>query len=212
MKCPYSANALALDNTSILRVSCLAAKTTDVKSEMLDLLCVSGTEIIETEDLLAVYQHSKYLDDVVAYISGFLVYIITKTILCTLCAGALEINNTYFPLIERKNRGGLIKPHPDVIEICKIAERVLRGYAKIEETNVVNKITIESTRKINISKYFSSLDNHSFDQEPLNNHILQLIKQILNIYITLHYINSTTNAIDQKIRSFYTKLILFKHQ
>jgi len=34
-------------------------------------------------------------------------------------------------LIGRKNRGGLIKPNPDVIEICKIAECVIRDTKKM---------------------------------------------------------------------------------
>jgi len=67
---------------------------------------------------------------------------------------------------------------------------------------------------ININKYFTNLSIHILDQEPLNNHVLQLIKIILNIYckLRLHQINSSTNDIDQKIRNHYTKLILFKHQ
>jgi len=70
-------------------------------------------------------------------------------------------------------------------------------------------------KRINISKYFYSLlASHFLEQEPLNNHPIQLNKIILNIYITvrLHHINSSTNAIGQKIRTFYTKLIHFKHQ
>lgn len=214
VKCPSSANAMALDNTSILRISSSKKKIYNEDSELLDLLCVSGTEIIETEDILSIYQHSTFLNDVVAYISGFVVHKIKKSILCALCSDALESEETTSTLILRKNRGGLIKPSLDVIEICKIAERVIREYTKIDKSNVVNKITIESMKRINISKYFNSLSSHFLDQEPLNNHLIQLIKIILKIYITLrlHHINSSTNAIDQKIRTFYTKLIHFNHQ
>lgn len=67
---------------------------------------------------------------------------------------------------------------------------------------------------INMEKHFENLSTHILDQEPLNNHLLQLIKHILNYYITirLHHINKSSNEIDDKIRSYYTKLILFKHQ
>lgn len=95
-----------------------------------------------------------------------------------------------------------------------LAERVIRGYQRIDGSNVVKRITIECMRKINISKYFISLSNHFLEQEPFNNHLLQLLKLIMHIFITLrlHHINSSTNSIDQKIRTFYTKLMLFQHQ
>lgn len=214
VKCPSSANAMALDNTSILCVSSSNKKNVDDQSELLDLLCAANTETIETENILSVYQHSKFLDDVVGYIAGFVVYKIKKSILCILCGEALESNESRSALITRKNRGGLIKPNKNVVEICKIAERVIREYQEIDKSNVVSKITLTCMKKINISKYFPQLTNHFFEQEPLNNHLLQLIKIILNTYITLrlHHINSSTNAIDHKIRTFYTKLIHFKHQ
>lgn len=148
------------------------------------------------------------------YIAEFVLYKVKKKILCTFYEKSLETNESVFVLIEPKNRGCLILPNHDVIEICKIAERVIRGYQRIDGLNVANRITIECMRKININKYLISSTNHFLEQEPINNHLLQLIKLIMNIYITLrlHHINSSTNSIYQKIRTFYTKLILFKHQ
>jgi len=214
VKCPSTANALALDDTSILRISSAPLKKKDEQSEMLDLLCAAGTEIIETEDIFDIYEHRNYLNDVVTYIAGFVVYKIKKNILCAVCEKSLGTKESGSALIGRKNRGGLIQPNPDVIDICKIAERVIRGYQKIDGSNIVKRITIECMRKININKYFISLSNHFLEQEPFNNHLLQLLKLIMHIYITLriHHINSSTNSIDQKIRTFYTKLILFEHQ
>lgn len=113
-----------------------------------------------------------------------------------------------------RNRGGLIKPSHDVVQICKIAERTIRHFQAIDKNNVINKITLEAMKNINIEKYFTNLSLHILDQEPLNNHVLQIIKIIINIYCKLrvHHINSSTNDIDNKIRTYYTKLILFKHQ
>jgi len=128
VKCPISANAMALDNTSILRISSSKKKIYNEDSELLDLLCISGIDIIEPDNILAVYQHSTFLNDVVAYISEFVVHKIKKSILCELCTEALESEENISALILRKNRGGLIKPSFDVIEICTIAERVIREY------------------------------------------------------------------------------------
>lgn len=38
---------------------------------------------------------------------------------------------------------------------------------------------------------FFNLSFHIFDQEPLNNYLFQLIKLILNFYITLHLYHIT---------------------
>jgi len=93
---------------------------------MLDLLCAAETEIFKTEDILDIYKYRNYLNDVVAYIAGFVVYKIKKSFLCTICEQTLEAKEpVYSALVERKNRGGLILPNQDVIEICKIAERVI---------------------------------------------------------------------------------------
>jgi hypothetical protein len=116
--------------------------------------------------------------------------------------------------LDPKNRGGLIKPSHDVVQICKIAECTIRYFQAIDKSNFINKITLEAMKNINIEKYFTNLSLHIIDQEPLNNHVLQLIKITINIYckLCLHHINSSTNDIDYKIRSYYTKLIVFKHQ
>jgi len=68
VKCPASANAVALDNTSIFRISSSKKKVYYEDSELLDLWCISDTDIIEPDNKLAVYQHSTFLNDVVAYI------------------------------------------------------------------------------------------------------------------------------------------------
>ena len=70
---------------------------------MLDLLCAAGTEIIETEDILDIYENRNYLDDVVTYIAGFVVYKIKKKILCTVCEKSLGTKESGSALIGRKN-------------------------------------------------------------------------------------------------------------
>lgn len=77
--------------------------------------------------------------------------------------------------------GGLIKASNDVIRICRIAERSTRHFQAIDKSNVVNKITLITMKNINIEQYFRNITSHILEQELLNNHILQLIKLILNI-------------------------------
>ncbi|KAL4127129.1 hypothetical protein QTP88_011327 [Uroleucon formosanum] len=73
IKSSSSANCMALDDTTILRVSSSNIKVKDTQSELLDLLCVAGTDDLENDNLLSVYQHSNFINDVVACIAGFVV-------------------------------------------------------------------------------------------------------------------------------------------
>ncbi|KAL4156021.1 hypothetical protein QTP88_000056 [Uroleucon formosanum] len=71
IKSSSSANCMALDDTTILTVSSSNIKVKDTQSELLDLLCVAGTDDLEKDNLLSVYQHSNFINDVVACIAGF---------------------------------------------------------------------------------------------------------------------------------------------
>lgn len=82
---------MALDDTTILRVSSSNIKVKDTQSELVDLLCVAGIDNLENNNLLSVYQHSNFINDVVAYIAGFVVRKIKKTILCDICAVEIEV-------------------------------------------------------------------------------------------------------------------------
>jgi DNA transposase THAP9 len=62
IKSSSSANCMALDDTTILRVSSSNIKVKDTQSELLDLLCVAGTENLEDHNLLSIYQHSNFID------------------------------------------------------------------------------------------------------------------------------------------------------
>ncbi|KAL4103319.1 hypothetical protein QTP88_018696 [Uroleucon formosanum] len=78
IKSSSSANCMALDDTTILTVSSSNIKVKDTQSELLDLLCVAGTDDLENDNLLSVYQHSNFINDVVACIAGFVVRKIKK--------------------------------------------------------------------------------------------------------------------------------------
>ncbi|KAL4156015.1 hypothetical protein QTP88_000050 [Uroleucon formosanum] len=78
IKSSSSANCMALDDTTILTVSSSNIKVKDTQSELLDLLCVAGTDDLEKDNLLSVYQHSNFINDVVACIAGFVVRKIKK--------------------------------------------------------------------------------------------------------------------------------------
>ncbi|KAL4156031.1 hypothetical protein QTP88_000066 [Uroleucon formosanum] len=138
IKSSSSANCMALDDTTILTVSSSNIKVKDTQSELLDLLCVAGTDDLENDNLLSVYQHSNFINDVVACIAGFVVRKIKKkTILCDTCAVEIEVGSSESKLLDRKNRGGLIKPSHDVVQIFQTsnpeAYRTLVHYLRNEK-------------------------------------------------------------------------------
>ncbi|KAL4155972.1 hypothetical protein QTP88_000007 [Uroleucon formosanum] len=138
IKSSSSANCMALDDTTILTVSSSNIKVKDTQSELLDLLCVAGTDDLENDNLVSVYQHSNFINDVVACIAGFVVRKIKKkTILCDTCAVEIEVGSSESKLLDRKNRGGLIKPSHDVVQIFQTsnpeAYRTLVHYLRNEK-------------------------------------------------------------------------------
>jgi len=80
------------------------------------------------------------------------------------------------PLIDIITRGKLIKPTNGMTELCRIAENVFRTqliYKTVGATNIR-----KSFLKININKYFLNLYDHIYNQGPINNHLIQIIKEI----------------------------------
>ncbi|RXG59667.1 hypothetical protein Avbf_08349 [Armadillidium vulgare] len=68
-------------------------------------------------------------DNIVSYISGFIVRKLSKSIKCVSCIAALTNENSvspYMSLINIKNKGGLVLPSQDVIKTCRWCEKVIR--------------------------------------------------------------------------------------
>jgi hypothetical protein len=78
-------------------------------------------------------------------------------------------------------------------------------------------MVISGLRKISNSynpfASFASL-SHILNQDPINNHILQLTSLVLRVYFTIrvHHQNSHINQIKTRVRQLYTNLVQFKHQ
>ncbi|CAI6353747.1 unnamed protein product [Macrosiphum euphorbiae] len=116
-------------------------------------------------------------------------------------------------LIDIKNRGGLIKPSIDVIQICKLTEKTF--VSRINQVpkhlgDPINYLIVKTMSNINIKKLFNCLNEHILSQSPINNHVLQIIKKY--IVIRLHHHNKELSQPKLRIRSHLTKVILFKHQ
>ncbi|XP_044745208.1 uncharacterized protein LOC123307070 [Coccinella septempunctata] len=133
-------NCDILDNTKMLTSSTSIAKR-NVSPE-LDLgdmaiikkynidyneLVIEDDEFIYIVDILP--SLSLLNENVVVHIAGYVVRSIYKQIKCTECLDSLEesdyksIDRQQFILLRRKDRGGLIKPSKDVIQVCMYTEK-----------------------------------------------------------------------------------------
>ena len=135
---------------------------------------------------------------IVAYIAGFVVYKLKKYLKCETCIDALigNDNSTIHSLVNLKNKGHLIHPSDDVIEICLSYEKLFRessGQAEgsIADTalckNNFQKIVISVAERFIRKKIFHKLQEHMFDTDPPHNHLLLLMKAVTEKYLQVRY-------------------------
>ena len=76
------------------------------------------------------YSLSKCSNKIVAYIAGFVVFKLKKSLHCEVCNEALTLRDANFrhSLIKLKTKGRLVYPSDDVIDICNTRKRNMRKY------------------------------------------------------------------------------------
>lgn len=130
----------------------------------------------------------------------------------------------YFKLLNRKNRGGLLRPSSSVINICILVEKKYRFVINLNDGKIPKEkhffkvFIMELTRQITEQKtYFLEDDeDHVFEHELLENPQVQLIKNIISIYAKIRLYSlakqQTEEMKGELIRKKLTKLILFSGQ
>ncbi|VEN64055.1 unnamed protein product [Callosobruchus maculatus] len=214
-----NANAIALDGTSILHCSSAPLKkynTEDVNQKL-------QTEVNPQEEILFLNSMfcnlTSYSDDIIAYIAGFVVKQVKRLVECVYCLDILESDRSPSALQVRKCYGILSNASSYVVTLCKCAEKVIRAYAQINAglkgnfNNMLQNIIKMSMEQLprNLLECFQ---DHIYDDDPLSNHSVQLTKIILKTYVTLRlkYEVSKLDHAKERIRSVYTKTVLFKNQ
>lgn len=214
--------------------SAQALNATIAKNRVLDNKCevpslVDDTDNINDYTYIPTKAHlSSCSNSIVAYIAGFVVHKLQKSLHCEACVDALNSSSddSMHSLIKLKSKGNLIFPSPDVMEICVYCEKLFR-----QEITVLNKSDMllsrkESCKLINsVLEYctyksvFSSLTDHMYESHPLDNHILLLIRSVAEKYLQVRYTyagKQYTAKLQAKIkvksRQTYTKLVLFSGQ
>lgn len=167
---------------------------------------------------------TEFSGQIITYIAGYVVRAIQNSIKCDECISALslhektDIDHTY-EFVNFKDKGGLVYPTKDVIQICKVAEIEIRDIInKSQKFNMrpslsklllINKIL----RYFVNSNIFSSIAIHQFDQSPTENHLVNLIKTVASTYmdVRFHYLTKFLRSAVTK-RQLYNKLILLQGQ
>lgn len=175
----------------------------------------------DVSDFLEQNSSSPFEENVIGYISGYVVKMVEKIIKCPECINSLHsefggAHPTALNLLFSKTRGGLIIPSKDVTDLCLVTNK----YFKHANINFKNKhqderLALRILQDFNINKLFPSLHAHQYDTEIGNNHIYKLAKTIIKCYIKIKFsqISKQINeANTTHIRQQLSRLIIFRHE
>lgn len=171
---------------------------------------------------------SQCSNKIVAYIAGFVVYRLRKSLHCEVCIDVLTDTNVtvMHSLIKLKTKGGLIYPSNDVIEICVCCEKMYReitscrnspdiSLGRVDFHKLVHSVFASYTNK----EVFSKLSENMFEIEPIENHMHLLKKSIAEKYLPVRHAYAEKQftawlqaQVKEKSCQIYTKLINFSGQ
>ena len=168
---------------------------------------------------------SKYTDNAVTYIAGYVARNVIKRLPCDQCAQALTTksndNSDSLTLLQTADRGGLTKPSWETALICKEAEKCYkriqlqkpstgRGFSAL----IVKAVTEQILTKTAL--LFPQLHDHELETEPENYHVIELVKRVVKEYVKIrnYHWGKMYTAVDggPKVRKQLSKLVLFKNQ
>lgn len=162
-----------------------------------------------------------YAEDIVGYISGFIIRKLKNCVSCPKCLTLLESDISTSHLQKRKTYGKLVKASDLVISICKSGEKFFRFFLKTENIfnkkidNLIQLLTTHTMTNMSHSILTDNFDDHFYDGDVMNGHASLLSKLILKHYFKLRLHHETNKRLDQskpRVRSVNTKTILFRNE
>jgi len=185
-------------------------------------------ELLEDIDLESFVHLSLFVENVVVYIAGFVGRKLKMTLDCMDCVSSLysiDMDSARmrddFCLLLEKDQGGLIKPSDDLIQVCKIVERLIRA-EQVDDIFKLNakKIEVLVKRECVDRNIFRDLHSGIFSTTATKaahvvhcEHRLALISHITRIFCKtrFNYIakRSSLQAKPTSNRSRLTKLVHF---
>ena len=223
-------NVIAQDCTEIVRAatsSYLPPRNIHVDEDDgrdIDRITISSfSEVDQSEGQLDPLKHGKVIDNILVYISGFVVKKVFAKLSCIPCRDQLicvrrNLDSSHI-LLTIKNRGGLFVPSEPVVKIVTVTERTLRS---VSDLRMVSRSTMEKQKVI--SKVVSVLGNQNLfcevhDRDScvgIERHSFDLIRMIAGVFYDLrvHHIAHLHNQDVQKkaLRNKLTRNIIFMGQ
>ncbi|CAH0731426.1 unnamed protein product, partial [Brenthis ino] len=218
LKDSFSGNCIPLEDLHILNMTSIekiniTADRCRMPEEGMNLEEPIPEDIlIEFDEMLNNTCQNMLRRQVISYISGYVVRYITKKLKCETCLNSLytcDYTEDHL-LIKTKNKGGLIFPSYDVINICIRTECSIRTLNAHETVRNKHKVVSHAMKTLIGENCFSSLDNHMKEQPPLYNHITQLCKGICEKYVDIRFRHVATSK-NSRItkRQHFNKTVLF---
>ena len=131
-------------------------------------------------------------NNIVAYIAGYIVYKLKKSLICETSISGLTGND--INLIRLKDRGNLVQPSDGVVRICEQCEVLFRKSISFSADSDISlgrkdfqKIVYSVMKHYTNKTIFSKISNHMFDSEPCSNHLVLLLKVIAENYLQERY-------------------------
>ena len=173
-------------------------------------------------------------ENVLYYISGWILRNIVDSIDCHECAESLVKDSTctqstgysYESLVSSKDRGGLYHPSHAVHKLVMSCERafqihVVNNPQKISfGSKIEHKMMLDVLKSQEWSRYFPAISNHGFHIDIIfeDDHLTQILKQVCHKYLNMRlhtyakrYTREVVNDKAPSVRRVLTKLILFKN-
>jgi len=216
-----SGNCIPLEKIGIL--TCSSSKIINNTSQ--EWGNGTGREIEDFNDIpedhdyvLGAETITEFSEAIVEYVAGFVARRLTKALKCSACTTALTDARRGFQLIDKKDRGGLVRPSRECLRICLKSEKIFRrflaeGNGRIDGEKLIPiRLAHTVLKTLNLRLEFTSLDEHSLNQDLMYSHKIHLINSIAELYfrtrvhhVSRHYLNSALST-----RMYMNKLLLFK--
>ena len=204
-------------NTTFTKARILTDDFESTSADTEQSTCISDSQTLTSPE-----------SNIVAYIAGFVVFKLKKSIRCEACRSALETTATSWmhSLINVKSKGGLTMPSTDVIGICMSSEKLFRAkVSNVKESHLTlsprqcDELVYSVLSGYTTKAVFPQLNKHMLETGPLENHVLFLIKAVAEKYLQIrHYyagkeFTSKLRSLNKmKSRQTYNKLVLFSGQ
>jgi len=221
-KCINTGNCTEQEGECLTRISALKTLNSicndDMTAEENDE--ESTREDIELDMSVPSEEESSFINNIVTYISGYVVRKICSHSSCSKCICKLMADEkdvekiaSDCSLLLKRDQGGLIVPSHAVISVCKIAENTVRD-AKTRGLETMKKSKLVDTILLKTQERGWTGELSCNDSEDSVSHVNNLVRQIASIYLTarLHHLakESTLELCPVTLRSTCVNVVQFK--